>query len=195
MDSSGNCGDDDYWHVVDDVLTLSWSQWYKLSWSPIGGRGSVERVGTGSSWRGQPGTHDWDSVLGSKVSHYENNYDFEFDPKLMMTTVINIAISAIIFIMPRCRNLESLFEQMKAATTIHMASILNVTDSAYYPCFRFGWYFSRQSTWLLSMWQSTWIDAMWIVVEQMKAATTIHMASILNVTDSASGLDDDDHHS
>ena len=36
----------------------------------------------------------------------------------------------------RCRNLESLFEQMKAATTIHMASILNVTDSAYYPCFR-----------------------------------------------------------
>ena len=56
----------------------------------------------------------------------------------MMTTVINIAISAIIFIMPRCRNLESLFEQMKAATTIHMASILNVTDSAYYPCFRFG---------------------------------------------------------
>ena len=42
----------------------------------------------------------------------------------------------------RCRNLESLFEQMKAATTIHMASILNVTDSAYYPCFR-----SPQPSW------------------------------------------------
>ena len=55
--------------------------------------------------------------------------DFEYGEKLMLsTTVINI---------PRCRNLESLFEQMKAATTIHMASILNVTDSAYYPCFRF----------------------------------------------------------
>ena len=51
----------------------------------------------------------------------------EYDEKL--TTVINTTI-------PRCRNLESLFEQMKAATTIHMASILNVTDSAYYPCFR-----------------------------------------------------------
>ena len=33
-------------------------------------------------------------------------------------------------------NLESLFEQMKAKTTRHMASILNVTDSAYYPCFK-----------------------------------------------------------
>ena len=36
----------------------------------------------------------------------------------------------------KCTNLESLFEQMKAATTKQMASILNVTDSAYYPCFR-----------------------------------------------------------
>ena len=33
-------------------------------------------------------------------------------------------------------NLESLFEQMKAPTTKNMASILNVTDSAYYPCFK-----------------------------------------------------------
>ena len=33
-------------------------------------------------------------------------------------------------------NLESLFEQMKAPTTRNMASILNVTDSAYYPCFK-----------------------------------------------------------
>lgn len=37
----------------------------------------------------------------------------------------------------KCTNLESLFEQMKADTTRKMASILNVTDSAYYPCFRF----------------------------------------------------------
>ena len=36
----------------------------------------------------------------------------------------------------KCVNLESLFEQMKANTTKNMASILNVTDSAYYPCFR-----------------------------------------------------------
>ena len=36
----------------------------------------------------------------------------------------------------QCTNLESLFEQMKADTTRKMASILNVTDSAYYPCFR-----------------------------------------------------------
>ena len=36
----------------------------------------------------------------------------------------------------KCVNLESLFEQMKANTTKKMASILNVTDSAYYPCFR-----------------------------------------------------------
>ena len=51
----------------------------------------------------------------------------------MMIAIIRITM---IIIMHRCRNLESLFEQMKAATTIHMASILNVTDSAYYPCFR-----------------------------------------------------------
>lgn len=39
-----------------------------------------------------------------------------------------------------CRriNLESLFEQMSAPTSIQMASILNVLDSAYYPCFRFS---------------------------------------------------------
>ena len=37
-------------------------------------------------------------------------------------------------------NLESLFEQMKAKTTRHMASILNVTDSAYYPCFKYRLY-------------------------------------------------------
>ena len=36
----------------------------------------------------------------------------------------------------KCMNLESLFEQMKANTTRKMASILNITDSAYYPCFR-----------------------------------------------------------
>ena len=36
----------------------------------------------------------------------------------------------------KCMNLESLFEQMKANTTRKMASILNITDSAYYRCFR-----------------------------------------------------------
>ena len=36
----------------------------------------------------------------------------------------------------KCMNLESLFDQMKDNTTKKMASILNVTDSAYYPCFR-----------------------------------------------------------
>ena len=36
----------------------------------------------------------------------------------------------------KCTNLESLFEQMKADTTKKMASILDMTDSAYYPCFR-----------------------------------------------------------
>ena len=36
----------------------------------------------------------------------------------------------------QCINLESLFEQMKADTTRKMASILNVTDSAYYPTFK-----------------------------------------------------------
>lgn len=36
----------------------------------------------------------------------------------------------------KCTNLESLFEQMKDDTTKKMASILDVTDSAYYPCFR-----------------------------------------------------------
>ena len=37
-----------------------------------------------------------------------------------------------------CRriNLESLFEQMSSPTSIQIASILNVMDSAYYPCFR-----------------------------------------------------------
>ena len=37
-----------------------------------------------------------------------------------------------------CRriNLESLFEQMSSPTSIQIASILNVLDSAYYPCFR-----------------------------------------------------------
>ena len=36
----------------------------------------------------------------------------------------------------KCTNLESLYEQMKAPTTKNMASILDVTDSAYYPVFR-----------------------------------------------------------
>ena len=38
----------------------------------------------------------------------------------------------------QCINLESLFEQMKADTTRKMASILNVTDSAYYPTFKYN---------------------------------------------------------
>ena len=33
-------------------------------------------------------------------------------------------------------NLESLYEQMKADTTKKMASILQLTDSAYFPCYR-----------------------------------------------------------
>lgn len=37
----------------------------------------------------------------------------------------------------KCMNLESLYEQMKANTTKKMASILNVTDSAYYPAFKY----------------------------------------------------------
>ena len=43
-----------------------------------------------------------------------------------------------------CRriNLESLFEQMSSPTSIQMASILNVLDSAYYPCFRSNNWFS-----------------------------------------------------
>ena len=36
----------------------------------------------------------------------------------------------------KCMNLESLFEQMKADTTKKMASILEITDSAYKPVFR-----------------------------------------------------------
>lgn len=36
----------------------------------------------------------------------------------------------------KCMNLESIFEQMKAETTKNMASILDATDSAYYPAFR-----------------------------------------------------------
>ena len=36
----------------------------------------------------------------------------------------------------KCMNLESLYEQMKANTTKNMASILENTDSAYYPVFR-----------------------------------------------------------
>ena len=36
----------------------------------------------------------------------------------------------------KCMNLESLYEQMKAQTTKNMASILESTDSAYYPVFR-----------------------------------------------------------
>ena len=45
-------------------------------------------------------------------------------------------MTEILFWDAKCVNLESLFEQMKANTTKKMASILNVTDSAYYPCFR-----------------------------------------------------------
>ena len=36
----------------------------------------------------------------------------------------------------KCRNLESLFDQMKTDTTNQMASILELTDSAYYPSFQ-----------------------------------------------------------
>ena len=36
----------------------------------------------------------------------------------------------------QCVNLESLFEQMQSNTTIKMASILFLTDSAYYPAFK-----------------------------------------------------------
>ena len=38
----------------------------------------------------------------------------------------------------QCINLESLFEQMQSNTTIKMASILFLTDSAYYPAFKSG---------------------------------------------------------
>jgi hypothetical protein len=37
----------------------------------------------------------------------------------------------------QCINLESLFEQMQSNTTIKMASILFLTDSAYYPAFKY----------------------------------------------------------
>ena len=36
----------------------------------------------------------------------------------------------------KCMNLESLYDQIKAPTTRKMASIMNSTDSAYYPVFR-----------------------------------------------------------
>ncbi len=36
----------------------------------------------------------------------------------------------------KCMNLESLYEQIKAPTTRKMASILALTDSAYYPVFK-----------------------------------------------------------
>ena len=36
----------------------------------------------------------------------------------------------------KCENLESLYDQMKENTTKKMASILNITDSAYYPSFK-----------------------------------------------------------
>ena len=45
-------------------------------------------------------------------------------------------MTEILFWEAKCMNLESLYEQMKADTTKKMASILDVTDSAYYPCFR-----------------------------------------------------------
>ena len=45
-------------------------------------------------------------------------------------------MTEILFWEAKCMNLESLFEQMKADTTKKMASILDITDSAYYPCFR-----------------------------------------------------------
>ena len=36
----------------------------------------------------------------------------------------------------KCNNLESLFDQMQSETTQLMASILNSTNSAYYPSFQ-----------------------------------------------------------
>ena len=45
-------------------------------------------------------------------------------------------MTEIFFWEAKCMNLESLYEQMKADTTKKMASILDMTDSAYYPCFR-----------------------------------------------------------
>ena len=45
-------------------------------------------------------------------------------------------MTEILFWEAKCMNLESLYEQMKADTTKKMASILDMTDSAYYPCFR-----------------------------------------------------------
>ena len=36
----------------------------------------------------------------------------------------------------KCINLESLYEQMQSNTTVKMASILYLTDSAYYPAFK-----------------------------------------------------------
>ena len=36
----------------------------------------------------------------------------------------------------KCNNLESLFDQMQSETTQQMASILNSTNSAYYPSFQ-----------------------------------------------------------
>ena len=83
-----------------------------------GGRSALKRIsGRPLEWT-QSRPDDWTELLERKV----------FFQRLNIGKLFNA----------QCRriNLESLFEQMSSPTSIKMASILNVLNSAYYPCFR-----------------------------------------------------------
>ena len=90
------------------------------------GGGAWQGFCWGAEQREQPRSNDWDQVLGRKGEETQVG-------KLIWFLFLHFFI---VFL--QCTNLESLFEQMKADTTRKMASILNVTDSAYYPCFRWS---------------------------------------------------------
>ena len=49
---------------------------------------------------------------------------------------LKMCMTEINFWEAKCINLESLYEQMQSNTTVKMASILYLTDSAYYPAFK-----------------------------------------------------------
>ena len=96
------------------VHTTSQRTFVELS----GGRSALKRIpGRPLEWT-QSRPDDWTELLERKV----------FFQRLNIGKLFNA----------QCRriNLESLFEQMSSPTSIKMASILNVLNSAYYPCFR-----------------------------------------------------------
>ena len=86
---------------------------------------------------------DCDSQLKNSIEGIIIKWAYQVDEVLSKDSAESLAddktpgpMTELNFWAAQCINLESLFEQMQSQTTIKMASILFLTDSAYYPAFK-----------------------------------------------------------